>query len=97
LKWAGAVLCVRPFFKKQKIMNTFKERLAVEKQELDAKLDKLAEFKVSDKFLQIDGVQMSLLDIQFKAMETYSQCLRERIMWLEKNATTENSNPENER
>jgi len=64
-------------------MSTFMERLVTEKSELDTKLDKLAAFKVSENFAKIEIIQQSLLDIQFKAMETYSQCLRERIMWLQ--------------
>lgn len=65
-------------------MSTFKERLLVEKQELDEKRSKLEAFQNSDKFKDIDAVQMSLLNIQSQSMATYSQCLLERIAWLEK-------------
>lgn len=65
-------------------MSTFKDRLLVEKQELDEKRSKLESFQTSDKFKDIDPVQMSLLNIQSQAMATYSQCLLERIAWLEK-------------
>ena len=40
------------------------------------------DFQESDNFKTIDSVQMTLLNIQAKAMETYSQCLLERIVRL---------------
>ena len=64
-------------------MSTFKERLTIEKAELSEKLEKLRTFIASEKFQDIDNVQMTLLNIQEKAMETYSQCLLERIVRLE--------------
>lgn len=67
----------------KKQMSTFKERLTVEKAELDDKLGKLKAFMESDKFNGIDTVQKSLLQVQAHAMLTYSQILFERIMWLE--------------
>lgn len=68
-------------------MSTFKERLFQEKQELDEKRSKLEVFQNSEKFKEIAPEQMSLLNIQSQAMATYSQCLLERIVWLEKEAT----------
>ena len=68
-------------------MSTFKDRLLTEKAELDEKRSKLESFQTSDKFKDIDPVQMSLLNIQSQAMTTYSQCLLERIAWLEKEVT----------
>lgn len=65
-------------------MSTFKERLYAEKEELDEKRNKLDKFQASEKFKEIDPVQMSLLNVQSHAMATYSQCLLERIAWLEK-------------
>lgn len=64
-------------------MSTFKERLIDEKQELDLKIEKLTQFIGSENFKKIDGVQMTLLNIQLKSMETYSQCLLERIVRLD--------------
>lgn len=64
-------------------MSTFKERLELEYVELKVKSDKLSEFIDSDKFYTIDYVQRSLLRIQLKAMETYLQCLIDRIDFLE--------------
>jgi hypothetical protein len=64
-------------------METFKERLIVEKEQLDEKLIKLKNFIIGPAFVDIESVQRSLLIIQMHAMETYSHCLDERIMWLE--------------
>jgi hypothetical protein len=65
-------------------MSTFKDRLITEKTELDEKRSKLDAFQNSEKFKDIDPFQMSLLNVQSQAMATYSQCLLERIAWLEK-------------
>lgn len=64
-------------------MNTFKERLDGEKAQLNERLEKLRAFIASEKFQEIDPVQMTLLNIQVKAMETYNQCLLERIVRLQ--------------
>ena len=64
-------------------MSTFKERLIEEKAQLSEKHEKLVEFIASENFHKIDPVQMTLLNIQEKAMQTYSQCLLERIVRLE--------------
>jgi len=63
-------------------MSDFKKRLTIEKAELSNKLEKLRVFITSENFTKIDPVQMTLLNIQVKAMETYSQCLLERIVRL---------------
>ena len=63
-------------------MSTIKENLITEKVELTKKLEKLRTFLESEKYQEIDNVQMTLLNIQEKAMETYSQCLLERIVRL---------------
>lgn len=69
-------------------MGTFKDRLLTEKAELDEKRSKLDAFQNSDAFKTIAPFQMSLLNIQAQSMATYSQCLLERIAWLEKEGTT---------
>ncbi len=51
--------------------------------ELSDKLEKLGGFIASENFTKIDSMQMTLLNIQVKAMETYSQCLLERIVRLD--------------
>jgi len=63
---------------------TFKDRLFAEKEDLDAKRSKLAVFQQSAVFQTIEPFQKSLLEIQAIAMATYSQCLKERIAWLQK-------------
>ena len=63
-------------------MSDFKQRLEAEKIELDERLSKLKAFQESENFKAIDPVQMTLLNILAKAMETYSQCLLERIVRL---------------
>lgn len=63
-------------------MNTFLERLKVEKTELDEKIEKLSAFSNSEKFKDIDSEQQRLLNIQLKIMESYSQILLERLVLL---------------
>lgn len=63
-------------------MSDFKNRLEVEKSELDEKIEKLSAFQTSENFLNIDPVQQTLLNIQLKAMHTYSQILLERLVRL---------------
>lgn len=63
-------------------MSDFKTRLETEKRELDEKIEKLSDFQSSENFSTIDPVQQTLLNIQLKAMETYSQILLERLVRL---------------
>jgi len=58
------------------------EKIAMTSKTLNEKLEKLRTFIASENFTKIDAVQMTLLNIQVKAMETYSQCLLERIVRL---------------
>ena len=60
-------------------MSTFKERLELEYVELKVKGEKLNDFIYSENFSKIDPLQQSLLKVQIKAMETYLECLIERI------------------
>jgi hypothetical protein len=60
-------------------MSDFKTRLETEKVELEQKLDKLDAFILSEKSKEIDDVQNALLHVQATAMNTYLQCLKERI------------------
>lgn len=68
---------------KNKKMEDFKKRLQAEKKDLSVRMEKLRDFMGSEGFTKIDPVQMTLLNIQVKAMETYSQCLLERIVRLD--------------
>ena len=60
-------------------MNDFKTRLIDEKNQLEEKLNKLDSFLVSEKVNSVDDVQKALLQVQATAMNTYLQCLKERI------------------
>ena len=63
-------------------MNDFKSRLEVEKSELEERLNKLDTFLMSEKVYSIDDVQKALLQVQATAMNTYLQCLKERLQRL---------------
>jgi len=63
-------------------MSDFKTRLVTEQSELESKLSKLDDFILSDKFNEIDDTQKALLQVQATAMNTYLQCLTERISRL---------------
>ena len=60
-------------------MSDFKDRLIDEQAQLEEKLNKLDAFLMSDKVKDVDDVQEALLQVQATAMNTYSQCLKERI------------------
>lgn len=60
-------------------MSAFLDRLELEYVELKVKGEKLNEFIYGENFSKIDPLQQSLLKIQIKAMETYLECLIERI------------------
>lgn len=63
-------------------MSDFKDRLIDEKIELDKKTEKLESFFDSDTFKGLDKTNQGLLTIQHSAMQTYSECLRQRIINL---------------
>jgi hypothetical protein len=71
-------------------MSDFKTRLLDEKKQLDEKMEKLESFQNSANFQKIDSVQQRLLNVQFHAMATYSQCLLERITALPTEEATVN-------
>jgi len=60
-------------------MSDFKTRLETEKVELEEKADRLDAFLMSEKVKDIDDVQKALLQVQASAMNTYLQCLEERL------------------
>ena len=60
-------------------MNDFKSRLVEEQAQLEEKLNKLDAFLMSEKVNSVDDVQKALLQVQATAMNTYLQCLKERI------------------
>lgn len=63
-------------------MSDFKDRLLVEKEELDGKIERLTAFIGGEKFKLIDPTQMTLLQIQLGVMESYSSILEARIVFL---------------
>ena len=60
-------------------MSDFKTRLVEEQVQLEEKLNKLNSFILNDNFNKIDNVQKALLKVQATAMNTYNQCLKERL------------------
>ncbi len=60
-------------------MKPHQERVVTEKQELDAKLEKLAAFIIGDIFPTLPDAEQSQLQRQRNAMEDYSEILGERI------------------
>lgn len=73
-KLLGGVIKPKP-----NIMNDFKTRLIEEQTQLEEKLNKLDSFLMSENVSKIDDVQKALLQVQATAMNTYNQCLKERI------------------
>lgn len=63
-------------------MSTFMDRLLLEQTELNEKKTKLGEFLQSEGFNNIALEQQYLLKIQHRAMETYSECLKQRIIQI---------------
>lgn len=59
--------------------NDFKQRLIAECSQLEERLTKLNSFLLSEKIKSVDDVQKALLKVQTTAMNTYFQCLKERI------------------
>ena len=60
-------------------MSDFKTRLIDEQVQLEEKLNKLDNFLMSEKINDVDDVQKALLQVQATAMNTYNQCLKERL------------------
>jgi len=63
-------------------MKTFLDRLFEEKEQLNERIEKLESFLSSEKAVEIEPVQKSLLNVQLNAMRTYLMCLIERTAWL---------------
>lgn len=63
-------------------MSDFKDRLLVEKEELNGKIERLRGFIAGGKFETIDPGQQTLLPIQLDVMTAYSQILAARIALL---------------
>lgn len=63
-------------------MESFKERLLLEQDELCHRIEKLQLFMAAPKFAELDYAHRSLLEIQLKAMDTYYKVLTVRISLL---------------
>ena len=63
-------------------MSTFNERLLLEETELNEKKSKLENFITSENFKKVDVEQQPLLMIQLLAMNTYSECLNQRLVQI---------------
>lgn len=57
----------------------WKERLKAESEELDGRIEKLVVFMGTQAFRDLDLPNQFLLEVQFKAMQTYAKILDERI------------------
>ena len=60
-------------------MKDYQQRVVDEKEELDAKIERLREFHDSDVWKTLDRYQHTLLDSQLWFMCSYSSILGERI------------------
>lgn len=63
-------------------MDAFKDRLVLEHNDLEEKLNKLDDFLLSEKVVSLEPVQRTLLLIQATSMNTYLTCLKERLSRL---------------
>ena len=66
-------------------MSDYFDRLIDERNELEKKLDKLDDFLVSKESYNVEPEQLALLKVQATAMNTYLQCLVQRIEFVIKN------------
>lgn len=74
-----------PFEKAYKVADTFVDRLLIERDELNERLNKLRQFIESPKFVEIvtDEYQRLLLSKQESRMNEYLEILNERIKLLQ--------------
>lgn len=70
---------VELFCKIYKMANTPLDRMIIEHQELNDKIDKLGEFICSEEFNSLNYTQCTLLNMQLHIMIEYSLVLAERI------------------
>lgn len=62
--------------------SNFKERLENELNRLEDKQRKLVDFLDSERYEAVDDVQKALLNTQVMAMNTYAECLKQRLKRL---------------
>jgi hypothetical protein len=79
-------VCIECYTKQRKNMNkdkvTVKNKIIIEKQNLDEKIEKLSSFVLSTKFASLSSEQKYALNNQLRAMNDYSRALRDRIIDL---------------
>lgn len=63
-------------------MSTFLERLIAEETDLNEKKSALQKFIEGENFNSIDKEQQALLKIQVSVMNTYSECLNQRLIQI---------------
>ena len=61
---------------------TLKEKLQLELNDVDSKINKLDYFINGDLYSSVNQTQQSLLRVQLSAMITYRDCLKERLKTL---------------
>ena len=62
--------------------NELNQKLQDEGKALSERINNLKNFIDEEKFKEINHAQQSLLRVQLQAMQTYEQCLRERLFWM---------------
>ena len=60
-------------------MEKYVERLIIEKHELELKHDKLIAIVNSSTWNNFESIEKSLVSIQLRAMQTYLECLEQRL------------------
>ena len=67
------------FEKAYKVADTFQDRLAIEEQELNEKINKLNHFMQGATFASLNETQRALMTEQYRAMLKYQDVLKKRI------------------
>ena len=66
-------------------MEPYQQRVVDEKAELDEKIKKLKEFMVKPTFLTLPLHERNIMSRQLGAMDYYSECLAERVLFFNLN------------
>lgn len=70
------------FDKRYRLSETFTDRLKIEMEDLEAKIQKLEEFLLNKKSESIDKIQRELLVVQLFAMRAYHSSIIARLKFL---------------
>jgi hypothetical protein len=60
-------------------MEQWQQRLKAEAEELEIKIEKLLDFLSTKQFNDLDGVNKTLLHVQFRAMQAYYEAVEGRM------------------